>query len=252
MRQRWQHATVLHWRSKYFQLIHDFSSFIKYIICSNQFTETNNLIFAKFHQMFFSTYRNSLATFSDPNLCSHVYALCYMAQSLFDHENPLVAASCDEVCPHLSVFQLVKGFNAPDYLNPHSNSIDSDIPENIVFGMNISDRYTYDELTNNSPKILTLWNRFATEIKNRNKWHLLISGSARGSYCLLNVRRPFCSMNKNKIGSRRCCSFAEMFADSDNSKLNFNLKLHWKMQFEGNNALKVKSYWIRCQTHIWI
>lgn len=63
------------------------------------------------------------------------------------------AKRCTEVCPHLSVFQLAKGFNAPDYSNIHSNSIDSDIPENILLGMNISDRYDYGYyIYNNSPK----------------------------------------------------------------------------------------------------
>lgn len=82
-----------------------------------------------------------LSRILDPHLCSHMYALCFMAESLFDKKKQLQAKRCTEVCPHLSVFQLAKTFNAPDHSNIHSNSIDNDVPENIVFGMNISHRY---------------------------------------------------------------------------------------------------------------
>lgn len=76
----------------------------------------------------------------DPNLCSHLYALCFIAQSLFDHEHQLQARRCTEVCPHLSIFQIVKVLNPSDQAAVYDNNIANDTPETIELGMNISER----------------------------------------------------------------------------------------------------------------
>lgn len=45
---------------------------------------------------------SKMVVFSDPNLCSHIWALCYMSQSLFV---PLVARQCSTYCPKAGIFQ---------------------------------------------------------------------------------------------------------------------------------------------------
>lgn len=77
----------------------------------------------------------------DPNLCSHLYALCFIAQSLFDDKQLLQAKRCTQVCPHLSVFQIAKIFIQPDPSIYDNSIIDSDIPENVVLGMNMNIRF---------------------------------------------------------------------------------------------------------------
>lgn len=69
----------------------------------------------------------------DPNLCSHLYALCFIAQSLFDHDHQMEAKRCTQVCPHLSVFQIAA-------LGVNENAIDNDM-ESILIGMNIPNRF---------------------------------------------------------------------------------------------------------------
>ncbi|XP_055308493.1 phospholipase A1 member A-like isoform X2 [Sitodiplosis mosellana] len=108
----------------------------------------------------------------NPNLCSHLYAMCFVAQSLFNDEYQMEAKRCTQVCPHLSVFQIAKVFNPSDQSAIHDNSIAGDTPDNIVLSMNMS---------------------------------------AHGSYCLSAMEKPFCSRTKEKIGTRRCCSFVDMF-----------------------------------------
>lgn len=79
--------------------------------------------------------------FSDPNLCSHLYALCFIAQSLFDHDHQMQAKRCSKVCPHLSVFQIAKTFGSIAALGASENTIDSDFNDNILIGMNIPNRF---------------------------------------------------------------------------------------------------------------
>lgn len=68
----------------------------------------------------------------DKNLCSHIWALCFMAQSLFQN-HPMYADKCSQVCPHASIFQLTKLFDRSSV-----NAIRrEDVPANIMIGMNI-------------------------------------------------------------------------------------------------------------------
>lgn len=39
----------------------------------------------------------------DPNLCSHVTVVCYMAQSLFD-DYKLLSQECRQFCPSFGIF----------------------------------------------------------------------------------------------------------------------------------------------------
>lgn len=84
---------------------------------------------------------------SDPNLCSHLYALCFIAESLFDQGAHMEAKRCSQVCPHLSVFQIAKLFDSLDHSK--DNSVDTD--GRIRIGMNIPDRY-YTKLNVNDWK----------------------------------------------------------------------------------------------------
>lgn len=107
-----------------------------------------------------------------PHLCSHIFALCFIAHSLFDHDKPLQAKPCNDVCPHLGVYNIVKAY-IPQHRNMITNKSTSS-PDNIFLGMNIPN-------------------------------------TARGSYCLTTTDRPFCPSNVNKIGTSRCCNMAAFF-----------------------------------------
>lgn len=76
---------------------------------------------------------------ADPNLCSHLWALCFIAQSLFT-KHPLHAKKCSKVCPHLKVFQIQSVFEQLDGNGAIDNSLDEDMPEKIVVGLNIPKR----------------------------------------------------------------------------------------------------------------
>lgn len=71
----------------------------------------------------------------DVNACSHFWALCFMAQSLYK-EFPQPATKCSEVCPHYTVFQIANKF-AP--LDRRINAPDQ--PDSIVFGVDIPERW---------------------------------------------------------------------------------------------------------------
>lgn len=74
---------------------------------------------------------------SDTNLCSHLWSLCFTAQSLFS-EHPMHAEKCSQVCPHLIAFQFAKKFTKIDR---HSNTDLDDQPETIPWGFDIPKRY---------------------------------------------------------------------------------------------------------------
>lgn len=48
--------------------------------------------------------------------------------------------------------------------------------------------------------------------------------SARGSYCISSLERPFCARTNDKIGNRRCCSLLEMFNWIKNKTF------HWQIE----------------------
>lgn len=79
---------------------------------------------------------------SDPNLCSHLFALCFTAQSLFNVHNLRAKRCPHKVCPHYSIFQV------PELLNNENineidgaNSIGDRMPPKILLGLNILKRF---------------------------------------------------------------------------------------------------------------
>lgn len=77
--------------------------------------------------------------FLGPNLCSHLYALCFVAQSLFKSNQSMYAKRCSDICPHLSIFQFAKllpAFNSQISVN--ENEIN--VPLKISIGLNIANR----------------------------------------------------------------------------------------------------------------
>lgn len=77
--------------------------------------------------------------FTGPYLCSHVFALCFIAHSLFNEDEPLQAKPCNKVCPHLGIYQTAKAYIPQHRKIASNNSISS--PENILLGMSIPDRF---------------------------------------------------------------------------------------------------------------
>lgn len=78
--------------------------------------------------------------FQVPNLCSHMYALCFTAQSLFDYKHKMYAKRCSKVCPHLGIFQISKLFHKATENNVTNHISDNEIPESILIGMNMPRR----------------------------------------------------------------------------------------------------------------
>lgn len=126
-----------------------------------------------------------------PNLCSHLYALCFTAQSLFKSNQSMYAKRCSDVCPHLSIFQLAKLLPA---INGHT-VVDDNVPAKISVGLDIARRW-----------------------ECQSDWHVCLFitphicqiYSARGSYCLSATEKPYCPTDKNAIGDTRCCSLRQM------------------------------------------
>lgn len=72
------------------------------------------------------------------HLCSHIYALCFMAHSLFNQNHELKAQPCTEACPHLDVFQITKDF-MPQHRIWSQHSGNHSI---VSLGMNIPKRFS--------------------------------------------------------------------------------------------------------------
>lgn len=72
--------------------------------------------------------------FVDVNACSHLWALCFMAQSLYK-EFPQEATKCSKVCPHYGVFQIVNQLAPLDLRINATNQ-----PDSILFGVDIPAR----------------------------------------------------------------------------------------------------------------
>lgn len=75
-----------------------------------------------------STQKNMTCDFLilDPNLCSHIFAICYMSQSLFD-EFPLVGRKCSTYCPKAGIFQF---FTSHSLENTYKEiQVINDVPE---------------------------------------------------------------------------------------------------------------------------
>ncbi|XP_037037699.1 phospholipase A1 member A-like [Bradysia coprophila] len=51
-----------------------------------------------------------------PNLCSHIWAICYMAQSLFENR-PLIARSCSTYCPRAGLFRFFRSNSSENNFN---------------------------------------------------------------------------------------------------------------------------------------
>lgn len=137
----------------------------------------------------------------DPNLCSHLYALCFIAQSLFDHDHQMEAKRCTQVCPHLSVFQIAA-------LGVNENAIDNDM-ESILIGMNIPNRFALFTM-------VFIWCFVIIKCCCLRCYFFYslfyFIFRARGSFCLSSFKRPFCATNTSKFGSKRCCSLIDMFS----------------------------------------
>lgn len=84
-----------------------------------------------------------LKFFPVSNLCSHIYALCFMAHSLFNQNHELKAQPCTEACPHLKVFQITKDLLPQHRIWSHRSGNDSTIGsiDNVLLGMNIPKKY---------------------------------------------------------------------------------------------------------------
>lgn len=85
---------------------------------------------------------NLLFIHLDANLCSHLWSLCFTAQSLFS-DYRMYAKKCTKVCPHLSVFQFANIFTQLDRRNGasfDSNNATDDQPEIISWGIDIPKR----------------------------------------------------------------------------------------------------------------
>lgn len=118
--------------------------FYKFLSIFYLFSEQFRFIFINFFLCFFHSHFiifSNLLFNIDPNLCSHLYAICFIAQSLFDQGQEMQAKRCTQVCPHLSVFQIANVLNPSVQSDIHDNSISIDTQENIVLGMNISERF---------------------------------------------------------------------------------------------------------------
>lgn len=79
----------------------------------------------------------------DANLCSHLWALCFAAQSLFN-DYQMHAKKCTQVCPHLSLFQFANKFTPLDRRSDASfsnNVIEANNrPDSIAWGLDIPTR----------------------------------------------------------------------------------------------------------------
>lgn len=168
-----------------------------------------------FNFHFSSFIRFYLDFVADPNLCSHLYALCFLTESIFAYDR-IYAKRCSEVCPHLDVFQIAKLFDAIDGNLVDEN--DDSIPNKIEIGMNIPKRFamffsflSFCHLQCHAVLVgAHRLHSFTTHIFLL--LYIVFVNSARGSYCLSTAKPPFCKTQPHQIGSSRCCSLTEMFS----------------------------------------
>lgn len=87
----------------------------------------------------------AFAFFPVSNLCSHIYALCFMAHSLFNQNHELKAQPCTEACPHLKVFQITKDLLPQHRIWSHRSDNHSTIGsiDTVSLGMNIPKKYLH-------------------------------------------------------------------------------------------------------------
>lgn len=127
------------------------------------------------------------ANTTNVNLCSHIWSICYLAQSVFD-KNEIIAEPCLRKCP--------SGVN----LQPASTRPDRTPKSRYGFALNYG-----IPMGQSTPKTWFEW------ISN-DEWFLMslflvcfISLSASGSFCVKSMDPPFCPRRDSEIGDKRCC-----------------------------------------------
>lgn len=115
------------------------------------------------------------------NLCSHIWSVCYLAQSVFDSK--VIAEPCLRKCP--SGVNLYPAGSKPER-----------IPKKSRYGFALNYGIPMGQST---PKT---WVEFKKQKLNSN---CFFSFSASGSYCVKDSDPPFCPKNENEIGDKRCC-----------------------------------------------